>query len=73
MLHACVVDGELNARVGPAPDPPDPVIAAPPTGQPPLRALMNGDLSPDSAIADGLVHLTGRTELLPTFAHIFRI
>lgn len=73
VLYARVADGELHTGVGPAPEKPDLVIAMSPTGPPPLRALMSGELSPQAAVADGLVQLAGRPKLLTTFVQLFRI
>jgi DNA-binding HxlR family transcriptional regulator len=73
VIYARVADGELEAGVGPAADKPDLVITMSSTGPPPLKALMTGDLSPNQAIADGLVHLTGKVRLMPIFVKVFRI
>ncbi len=73
VLHAVVDDGELEAGVGPAPRPPDLVITGTGNGPPPLKPLMNGDLTPDEAVATGAVRLTGTAGLLATFAETFRI
>jgi DNA-binding HxlR family transcriptional regulator len=67
-IHARVRDGKLEAGPGPLPDA-DLVIE---TG-PQLRALMAGEVSPDEAVASGLVRLTGRKELLSRFVTAFRI
>lgn len=73
VLYARVADGELHAGVGPSPDKPDLVITTAPTGPPPLKALMTGELSAEAAVSGGLVNITGRARLLPTFVDIFRI
>jgi DNA-binding HxlR family transcriptional regulator len=73
VLHAVVYDGRLETGVGPAPQPPDLVIAGTQSGPPPLKPLMNGDLTAEEAIATGAVRLTGTAGLLATFAETFRI
>ena len=73
VLHARVAGGEVHAGVGPSPDEPDLVITMAPDGPPPLKELMTGELSPDTALAQGMLDLTGDTRLLRTFADVFRI
>lgn len=73
VLHAAVSNGELRADVGPSPHAPDLIITGTGNAPPPLKALMTGELSPKTAIADKEVQLTGKSRLLATFADIFRI
>ena len=72
-FYARVANGELDAGVGLSPEKPDLVITMSPTGPPPLKALMTGELSPDEAVAEGLVQLAGKTRLMPIFVKVFRI
>jgi DNA-binding HxlR family transcriptional regulator len=73
VLHAVVDDGRLQANVGPSPRPPDLVIAGSETEPPPLKALLNRELTAEEAITKGAVRLTGTAGLLATFAETFRI
>lgn len=73
VLHAVVDHGQLHADVGASPHPPDLIIAGTKTEPPPLKALMNREMTPKGAIADRAVRLTGKTRLLSTFTDIFRI
>jgi DNA-binding HxlR family transcriptional regulator len=73
VLHALVDDGRLHADVGPSPRRPDLVIAGTESGPPPLKALMNRELTAEAAIGQGTVRLTGCADRLSTFTEVFRI
>ncbi len=73
VLHAVVDHGRLRADVGRSPEPPDLVVAGTAAGPPPLKALMSAELTAEEAISRGAVRLTGRADLLSTFADTFRI
>jgi DNA-binding HxlR family transcriptional regulator len=68
VIHAVTDHGTVVAGAGPLPDA-DLVIE---TG-PGLKSLMNGEVSPAAAIADGSVRVTGSPELLDRFVQAFRI
>jgi DNA-binding HxlR family transcriptional regulator len=68
VLHARVEHGDLEVGKGPA-DHADLVIR---TG-PQIRALLAGELTPDQAVRDGDVQLSGDPALLERFADVFRI
>jgi DNA-binding HxlR family transcriptional regulator len=68
VVHACIDHGRLVAAEGGLPKP-DLVIEAGPA----LKQLMSGELSPDQAVAAGLVHLQGNPRLLDTFVRLFHI
>ncbi len=68
VLHARVDDGRVEVAQGPLPGA-DLAIEAGPG----IRALMAGELSPQDAVANGIVRLTGDAQLLKPFARIFRI
>ncbi|GAA1242081.1 winged helix-turn-helix transcriptional regulator [Prauserella halophila] len=68
VAHARVAGGELAAARGEAADA-DLVIDSGPA----LRALLAGELTPDDALADGIVAITGPKELLTAFTRSFRI
>lgn len=68
VVHARLDRGRLHAAAGPLPGA-DLVIEAGPA----LRDLMAAEITPDEAIARGLVRLTGDLALLKTFAEVFHI
>jgi DNA-binding HxlR family transcriptional regulator len=68
LLHARVDDGTVRVAEGPLEDA-DLVIEAGPV----LRALMDGEIEADEAIANGSVRIIGDAALLRTFAELFRI
>ena len=68
VLHARVDDGHVDAGGGPLAGA-DLVIHAGPG----IRALMAGELSPEGALENGTVQITGDRELLTRFAEMFRI
>lgn len=68
VVCARVEGGQLAAAPGEA-DGADLVVE---TG-PAFRALLAGELTPDDALADGLVAITGPKELLAAFTRSFRI
>jgi DNA-binding HxlR family transcriptional regulator/putative sterol carrier protein len=68
VVHARVGDGALEVGEGPLAEP-DLVVE---TG-PDLRALLAGELSPDDAVAEGRVHLSGDPGLLARFVEVFHI
>lgn len=69
VLHGVVDHGALvTTDVGPLPDA-DLVIE---TG-PALRRLMAGEVTPEQALADGLVRVCGDVELLDRFVEMFHI
>ncbi|MEV4518559.1 helix-turn-helix domain-containing protein [Dactylosporangium sp. NPDC049525] len=67
-VHARVDDGHLHAAAGHLPDA-DLVIE---TG-PQIRALMAGERSPEQALDDGSVRITGERDLLQLFTRLFAI
>lgn len=67
-LNAQVNDGKLSAGSGPSASP-DLIIE---TG-PGLKALMAGEITPRDALAQHLVRIKGKRQLLDCFARIFRI
>ena len=67
-VHAKVRDGRVTAAEGRA-DNPDLVI----TGGPAVKDLLTGDVTPETAIETGLVHLEGNPELLEKFVRLFHI
>lgn len=68
VLHAQVDDGTVRVGEGPLPDA-DLVIEAGPV----LRALMDREIEPAEAIANGSVRVIGEERLLGTFVELFRI
>lgn len=68
VVHVCIENGELDVGHGSIENP-DLVIEA--MGA--LTPLMAGDVSPDDALASGLVKITGEAELLERFVEIFPI
>ena len=68
VLHLDIDDGNLEVAGGEAPDR-DIVIE---TG-PAIKALMSGEITPDEALADGSVTVTGDPDLLKQFAETFYI
>ncbi|OLF13200.1 transcriptional regulator [Actinophytocola xinjiangensis] len=68
VLNARIDDGDLAVGTGPLPDA-DLVIEAGLS----LRALMAADITPEAALAEQLVTVTGNRELLTTFVDLFRI
>lgn len=68
VIHARIDDGVLDVGQGPLPGA-DLVIE---TG-PQLRALLGGDLTPEDALADGSVRVTGDPALLAQFVEVFHI
>jgi DNA-binding HxlR family transcriptional regulator len=68
VIHARVNDGDLNVGAGPLPDAALAIDAGPG-----MRALMAGEVSPQEALAQGSVSITGDPALLTTFAGLFRI
>jgi DNA-binding HxlR family transcriptional regulator len=73
VVHAHVSDAELDADVGPSDGKPDLTITTEAHRPAALKELMSGELTPDAAVAEGHVGLTGRSALLETFATVFRI
>lgn len=67
-LNAQVNDGKLTAGAGSIASP-DLIIE---TG-PGLKALMAGEVTPREAVAQHLVRITGKRQLLDSFAKMFRI
>jgi len=68
VVHMDIDDGNLQVGGGEAPDR-DVVIEAGPA----IKALMAGEVTPDEALADGSVRVTGDPELLKQFAETFHI
>jgi DNA-binding HxlR family transcriptional regulator len=68
VLHMDVDDGNLRVAAGEAQDR-DIVIEAGPA----IKALMAGEITPDEALADGSVKITGNPDLLKQFAATFSI
>ncbi|KMS90656.1 winged helix-turn-helix transcriptional regulator [Prauserella rugosa] len=68
VVHADVASGAVTAAVGESPAP-DLVIESGPA----VRALLAGEISPEAALDDGLVAITGPKELLAAFTRLFRI
>jgi DNA-binding HxlR family transcriptional regulator len=68
VLHARVDNGRVEVAEGPLPGA-DLVIEAGPG----IRALMAGEVSPNAAIENRIVQVTGDPGLLTRFAQIFRI
>ncbi len=68
IFHIRIEDGRLNVLPGPLPCA-DLVIE---TG-PAIKALMTREMSPDEAIANGSLHVTGDSTLLGRFVDIFHI
>lgn len=68
VIHIDVDNGDLTVGGGEAPDR-DVVIEAGPA----IKALMAGEVTPDEAVADGSVKVTGDPDLLKQFAETFRI
>jgi DNA-binding HxlR family transcriptional regulator len=68
VVHARITDGALGVGEGPLAGA-DLVIE---TG-PALKALMSGEMSPDEALENGSVRLTGNRELLTRFVEIFHL
>ena len=68
VLHARIDDGELDVAVGPLPDA-DLTI----TAGPGIKHLLTGAVSPQEAIASGLVSIDGKIAFLERFARLFRI
>jgi DNA-binding HxlR family transcriptional regulator len=68
VLHMDVDNGNLRVAAGEAADR-DVVIEAGPA----IKALMAGEITPDEALADGSVKITGDPDLLKQFAETFYI
>ena len=68
VVHMDIDNGNLVVGGGEAPDR-DVVIEAGPA----IKALMAGEVSPDEALADGSVRVTGDPDLLKQFAETFHI
>ncbi|MGE0354055.1 MAG: winged helix-turn-helix transcriptional regulator [Gemmatimonadales bacterium] len=68
ILHVRVSGDVLSAEGGPLPGA-DMVIEAGPD----LKQLLAGEVTPEEALARGIVRITGQPSLLTTFARIFRI
>jgi DNA-binding HxlR family transcriptional regulator len=67
-IHMDIDNGNLEVGRGVRPDR-DIVIEAGPV----IKALMAGEITPDEALADGSVTITGNPDLLKQFAETFRI
>lgn len=68
VLHVRVNGDVLSAEGGPLPGA-DMVIEAGPD----LKKMLAGEVTPEEAVARGIVRITGQPSLLTTFARIFRI
>jgi len=68
VIHMDIDNGSLQVGSGEAADR-DVVIEAGPA----IKALMAGEVTPDEALADGSVKVTGDPDLLKQFAETFRI
>lgn len=68
VLHARIADGKLSAGQGPAPDP-DLVLS---TG-PAFRELLMGEISPEQALAAGMLSIEGDPAELKRFFSYFKL
>jgi len=68
VIHMDIDDGNLEVASGEGPDR-DIVIEAGPA----IKSLMAGEITPDEALADGVVTVTGDPDLLKQFAETFYI
>lgn len=68
VLHAKVDRGRLETGKGPLPG--ADLVIEPGSA---MKMLLTGDIDPDEAIANGLVHVTGNTDLLSRFVKIFHL
>lgn len=68
VLHLRITNGKLDVQSGPLPDA-DLIIEAGPA----IKMLMSRELTPEDAIANGSVQLTGDATLLDRFVDIFQI
>lgn len=67
-IHAAIDDGELVTAAGPLAGADLTLTAAGP-----LKPLLAGEITPEEALARGLMRITGPADLLARFAAIFRI
>jgi DNA-binding HxlR family transcriptional regulator len=68
IVHARIENGTIHAKPGPIGNP-DLVIEAGPG----IRLLMANEITAEEALKKGIVHISGKRELLDRFADIFRI
>lgn len=68
IIHARIDDGILEAAAGPLADA-DLIIET----SAPIKPLLAGEISPATAVENGLVRITGAFDLLVQFTAIFRI